>query len=114
MSEQDELERLKRLRDQQVSARDPGAKQRAFDKMVAKRHKDHYLTDVLKDLPYKVRWAFWGVGIGLVMGAGIGFIVDFTFQVHWIVYITLGVMVWGGIAGFIMGQARDSGTEGWR
>ena len=114
MSEQDEIERLKRLRDQQVSARDPGAKQRAFDKMVAKRHKDHYLTDVLKDLPYKVRWAFWGIILGLVMGVFIGLIIDFTFHVQWTGYIAFGVLVWGGIVGYIMGKARDSGTEDWR
>ncbi len=114
MSEQEELERLRRLREQQLGARDPEVKQRAYASRMAKRYKPNYFSDILKDPPYKVRWALGGVVIGFLLGLFIGFIVDYTFQSQWIGYIAFGLLVWGAIVGFIMGRGRDSGNEGWR
>lgn len=69
----DELERLRRLREQQIRARDPKAKERQIQAKVTTRRRRlgrrnasfrYMMRDMLGDLPYK----FWGAIIGALLG----------------------------------------------
>ena len=66
-----EQERLMRLRDAQISARDPLVEKRKFAQMAAererKRDKSVSLTDLWVAIPQAVRSGFVGLLIGLVL-----------------------------------------------
>ncbi|TAK12209.1 MAG: hypothetical protein EPO32_09670 [Anaerolineae bacterium] len=72
MSDQKEVERLKKLRDRQLSARDPNVYERKVQGQIARkagdvRRKQNFWKDSARGLPK----AFWGG----VVGAGLGLIV---------------------------------------
>ncbi len=66
-----EQERLMRLREQQIAARDPLVKERKFNKMAAdrerKRKKGISLKELWTAIPQVVRSAFFGLLIGLLL-----------------------------------------------
>jgi len=66
-----EQERLIRLRDKQISARDPLVKKRKFDQMAAererKRDKSISLAEFWTAIPQVVRSGFFGLLVGLVL-----------------------------------------------
>ena len=83
----DELERLKRLRDQQIRTRfDPNEKKAKYEQISYQKRQGTRVTgrSVLKDIPDKVWWA---------LGAG-------------------GI-VFGLVIGWVLGAARDSGKDDW-
>jgi hypothetical protein len=66
-----EVERLIRLRDKQISARDPLVKERKFDRMAAererKRDKSISLAEFWTAIPQEVRSGFFGLLVGLAL-----------------------------------------------
>jgi len=115
MSEQDEIERLRRLREQQIGARDPTAKARRHYEIVGNRPRPTFsLVEEIKLLPAKVTWVFYGAVIGLIAGIAIGLVVDMMFKFGCAGYLAIFLMLWGGIVGRILGKARDSGREDWQ
>ena len=75
----DEVERLMRLREQQIRAREPTAKHKtpqawgaARRRKLLKRHDSfqYMIKDMLGDMPYK----FWGAIIGAVLGTVISIV----------------------------------------
>jgi hypothetical protein len=111
--QQKEIERLKRLRDQQIKTRyDPNEKKAKFDQISRQRRQGTQVTgrSVLKDIPYKVWWALAG---GLV---GVLFFVIITRLPGLPTYgplIGLGGIVFFTVIGWVMGAARDSGNDDW-
>lgn len=63
-----EQERLKRLRQKQLSARDPHVKQRQFQRTTAERERNrdrsYTLGDFWRDIPLVVRYALGGFLVG--------------------------------------------------
>ena len=115
MSEKDEIERLRRLREQQISARDPRAKARRHYEIVGQRDRPTFsLTEELKHLGAKVTWMFYGAFLGLLAGVAAGLMVDIVLQVTVVEYVAVFFVLLGGVVGRIMGKARDSGSEDWR
>ena len=66
-----EVERLIRLRDKQISARDPLVKKRKFDQMAAERERKRDKSLSLKEfwvaIPQALRSGFWGLLVGLTL-----------------------------------------------
>lgn len=113
MTDQKELERLKRLRDQQISTRyDPDGKKARYEKISVQRRQGSKVTwsSVLKDVPAKVWWSLIGGLIGLVFTL---IILRLPGAPAYAIYIGLGGIVFGLVIGFILGKARDSGKEDW-
>ena len=85
MSEKDEIERLRRLREQQISARDPRAKARRHHEIVGQRERPTFsLTEELKHLGAKVTWMFYGAFLGLLAGVGAVLAVVVAFVSGWL------------------------------
>jgi VIT1/CCC1 family predicted Fe2+/Mn2+ transporter len=81
----DELERLKRLREQQIRARDPKAKEKQIQAKVTSRRRklrrrntsiQYIMRDMLGDLPYK----FWGAIIGALLGTVLSIILALVWE----------------------------------
>jgi hypothetical protein len=103
----DENERIKRIRDRQLSLRDPKAKDNAMQHRIASRYKAEKLTveSVLRDIPG--RW------IGTILGAIIGVIVAIAFNLlvesdaFWIEYVGYFLVLVCIVFGRGLGAAMD-------
>ncbi len=110
-----EVERLRRLREQQISARDPGHADRRREQIVSRRPRETFsVQDELKHLGAKVTWTLWGGVIGLVVGLMFSTILWLTFQVQWGLYVTGATILFCGFLGRLFGGIKDSGHEDWR
>jgi hypothetical protein len=109
----DEIERLKRLRDQQIKTRyDPNEKKAKFEQISYQRRQGTKVTgrSVLKDIPGKVWWVLGGGLIGLV------FFFVITGMPGMPAYgplIGVGGIVFFMVIGWIFGAAHDSGKDDW-
>jgi hypothetical protein len=113
--EQREIERLKRLRAQQINARDPAEKDRRLYRTASKRPRATFtLKNTIESLGARFTWMLWGLGIGLIWGLIVGILIDLTFKSSWAAFMTLGWVVFCGGLGFYFGSLKDSGNEGWR
>lgn len=111
MSKQnDEIERLRRLRERQLQARDPHAKQRKIDRKVATRRrkqKQSFSLRAMLDMPYKWRGAI----IGALLGMGISIVLPMVVKSEWIEIIGLLLVLFLAIIGIVFGQAFDEREE---
>lgn len=114
-NEQREIERVKRLREQQIGARDPRAKdRRLYDKVGSRPRYALTSKEILNLLGARFTWMLWGAGIGLVWGVIVGILLDITFNAHNALFITLGGIFFSGGLGYYFGSLKDSGKEGWK
>ncbi|MBC8336964.1 MAG: hypothetical protein ISR59_13135 [Anaerolineales bacterium] len=98
-----EQERLKRLRDQQLRARDPHVKQRKFQRRTAererKRDNSYTLGDLWKDIPLMVRYLLGG----FLLGGLVILILPLIWDSPWVKIVSfvaaLAIIIFTGILG---------------
>jgi VIT1/CCC1 family predicted Fe2+/Mn2+ transporter len=106
-----EVERLKRLRDQQLKARDPHKKQQKLQHSISTRYRESRepfsLTKIWQEVEQKWR--------GLLIGGFLGFIVlailPSFLESAWAGLIVVGAILFLMLIGFAIGQAADSRDE---
>jgi hypothetical protein len=110
-SRNDEVERLKRIRDQQLQARDPLKKQRKLQHNISRRYRSSrepfsfrkFWTDVDQ------KWR------GLILGGFLGVVILVTLptfiESDMAVLIGAAVFVFLMVMGFMIGQAADARDE---
>jgi hypothetical protein len=108
----DEVDRLVRLRQQQLKARDPHAKQRAIDRKVARRRartrkQPGSYFEVFTDVPRKWQGIVIGLLLGLLVWIGLNLLVS----ASWVDIVGLASVVGLAIIGFYFGQAIDTRDE---
>ncbi len=112
MSNNDEIERIKRIRDRQIGARDPTVKLNKQGRRIATQLRTgsrYSMQDVLKDI--KNAW-IWMVFLG-VMGFLGGLLFMRLVQQWWSPYVVVVLTLAGGLVGRIIGQLIDKGKGGW-
>jgi hypothetical protein len=96
-----EQERLIRLREKQISARDPLVKKRKFDQMAAERERNRdksiSLAEFWTAIPQEIRSGFFGLLVGLAL---LKIVTDI-----WVSPLAMPVMVIVTIASTMMGVA---------
>ena len=106
-----ETDRLQRLRQQQIAARDPRAKQREIDRKVAARRrkpkKQITFQDMLADMSHK--WQ--GVIVGALIGVIVSIVLSLTVEASWVELVGLAAVIVLATLGFILGQAFDAREE---
>ncbi|HZY40373.1 MAG TPA: hypothetical protein VFF59_00070 [Anaerolineae bacterium] len=113
MTDQKEIERIKRIRNQQITVRyDPDEKKARYNKISVQRRQGTKVTtrSVLKDIPNKVWWSLIGGMIGLVFTL---ILLRLPGAPEYALYIGLAGVVFGLVVGFVLGKQRDSGKEDW-
>lgn len=114
-NEQREIERLKRLRDQQISARDPREKDRRRTQITSQRPRTTLtLKQLIAGLGASFTWMLWGAGIGLLWGLLVGVVIDLTLKTQLLLWVTVAAIGLSGGLGFYFGYLRDSGDKGWK
>jgi len=103
-----ELERLRRLRERQLTDRDPLVKQRQFQRTSAQREKrlkqPYSLSKMWKDISYSWKGFFYGV----VLGTLVLLIVPIFWISPWAIPCSASTIVVFAIFGVILGRAIDS------
>ncbi len=113
MPDPNELDRIKRIRDQQIKVRyDPNEKKARYNQISVQWRQGTKITarSVLKDIPDKVWWSLIGGLIGLIFLLVIQRLAG---APAWSSYLGLGAIVFGLVVGFVLGKQRDSGKEDW-
>jgi hypothetical protein len=104
-SEKD-IEWLKRIRENQISQRDPGVKGRQLQQKIIHRYrvrKTVRLGELVGGLSNKLK----GLFIGLLLSFGLWFILALVFQEAWVDIVGLVMMVVFPGFGIIFGNALD-------
>lgn len=108
MSNQNEQERLRRIRDRQIQLRDPKIKDSKVQRSVAKKHRESveafYITKIWTDLPKIIR----GTVIGMLMGLAILLVLPYLFQGVWVDLVGFAAVLILALLGMIFGQALDA------
>jgi hypothetical protein len=103
-----ELERLKRLRERQLTDRDPHVKQRQFQRMSSQREKrlrkPYSLGKMWKDVPH----AWKGFFYGLLAGTAVLLIVPMFWLSPWAVPCSVAATVIFAMLGVLFGRAIDT------
>ena len=112
MSNKDkELERLMRLREQQIRTRDPHAKGRELHGRLAERGRRHRkpvtlqgtLQEMLTDIPGKWQGAIIGGTLGLV----ISIVLAVAVGAYWVALVGLAATIVLAIVGYFLGTSFD-------
>jgi ElaB/YqjD/DUF883 family membrane-anchored ribosome-binding protein len=104
----DEVERLKRIRDRQIGLRDPQTKQQRIQHGIAKRRqkavKKFSTREVMREIPHKAK----GTIIGAVIGILILVLLPMFVESEWTDIIGIMSIVLLSIFGFLFGRALDT------
>lgn len=103
-----EHERLKRLRERQLTDRDPLVKQRQFQRTTAQkerkvRGKRYSLGEAWRTIPHIYRSPF----IGLIFGAVVIFLLPMVWISEWALWVGLAVTFFFVLIGLLVGRALD-------
>jgi hypothetical protein len=106
---QDEIERLKRIRDRQIAARNPEKdEQKHYARIRSQGRPDRrQLTfQQLLDLAgSRLTWSLGGMAFGLAFGIFSALLVP-----AWGLYLLSGATAIGLVMGFVLGAVRDKGS----
>jgi Flp pilus assembly protein TadB len=107
-----EQERLKRLRERQLTDRDPLVKQRDFQRTTAQKErkaskKRYTLGEAWRTIPNIYRSTF----IGLILGLGVMFVLPMLWKSEWAFWVAVGVAVFAIFIGLLAGRAQDIRDE---
>jgi hypothetical protein len=115
-SERDEIERIRRIRERQLRARDPLAREREWQQNIARRQQKGKITfwDVLANIPAK----WWGMILGALVGFVLALVLDRVLHVRlvnvdafWVEYMWYALIFFGIVMGRGLAMAIDWGEE---
>lgn len=109
--QEDEIQRLIRIRDQQVQARDPLKKQKRLNREVARRHRqaagsfsyDRTIGEMFSSLSHRLRGGIYG----LLLGTAATVVITLTIQESWAPVAGLVLFFLFPLVGLIIGAAFD-------
>lgn len=104
MSDKNEIDRLERLREQQLRARDPKKKDRQQARMISekyRRRKKLTLGDIVKE----IRGGWWGILVGGLVGAALGLLLQRQLDTSSLVLYLLILI--GIVVGRVVGMVAD-------
>jgi uncharacterized protein YacL len=108
---ENDVDRFRRIRDQQLRARDPQTKDRKLQHSIAgkyRRTREPFdLKRVIRDVPHK--WK--GVIIGALIGLLIFVFLPYVVKVAWVELIGIMAILFCILLGFAIGQAADARDE---
>jgi hypothetical protein len=109
MGDQDEIERIRRIREEQIRARDPRKKEAKLQQKMDTRltYAEVSWEEILKDIP--VKW--WGTIIGGVIGLIVGIVLNMAIGATWTQYALLVTTLAGVALGRGLGMAMDWSDE---
>ncbi len=111
MSHQDEIERIKQLRDRQLAARDPLAHDNRLQHKISQQHRHHRKIVTFNDVLERIPWKVWGAMVGALAGLVVWVVLTLVWESSWVDLIGIAGAVILAITGVIIGQAFDVRDE---
>jgi len=103
-----ELEHLKRIRDQQIAARDPGKKQRKLQKTITYKHRRRAQSfsfgNMWAEVPSRWKGTLFGSIFGVIAIVVLPLVMD-PILATWVGFGLLGFLV---LMGFFIGRSKDA------
>ncbi len=103
-----DVDRLRRLRDSQLRARDPLTKQRKLDHTIATKHRQARSAfscgRIWGEIPHQWR----GLLVGGLLGLGALFLVPALIPESWGMCLGVGALPFGALLGFMIGRYEDA------
>jgi len=119
MSDREEIERIRRIRERQLAARDPTSAERRLHQEIAARRKPKKITfwDVMQNIPAK----WWGMILGGIVGFILALILDQILQIQipnvkgfWVEYMWYSLVFAGIAVGRGLAMAMDWSEDDYR
>jgi uncharacterized protein YacL len=110
-NQENEVERLKRIRDKQLQARDPQKKVRKTQHHIAVRYRSSRKPETAKSIVSDIPKKWMGFVIGLFLGFFVLILLPLFVESTSTDLIGIGVMVVLAFLGFAVGQAADTKAE---
>ena len=107
----DEVERLKRIRDKQIQARDPQKKQRKLQHNISKRYRSSRETFSFKKFWIGAEHKWRGIIIGAFLGAIVLVALPTFVESDLAGLVSIAVFVFLMVMGYMIGQAADTRDE---
>jgi hypothetical protein len=111
MSNRDEIERIQRIRDQQIRARDPRSRDRKRHQRVGARYREEAFSfqDLLRSIPTK----WWGMIVGGIIGLVFAIVLNKLVETEasWMEYVWYVIVLFGVALGRGVGAAMDWSEE---
>lgn len=108
MSREDEVDRIRRIRDRQIHMRDPQIQQKKLQKNIASRRRSRLesfkFTRLFSDLPKLITGTLAGMLVGLVVLV----VLPYVLRTDWVDYLSLGILVITTFMGAAFGRAIDA------
>ena len=108
MARDDEVERIRRIRDRQIQLRDPQIKQNKLQKKIYTRRRSRIeafdITRIFTELPKVITGTLLGMLIGLLVMV----ILPYLVKTDWVNYLSLGILVFTTFMGTAFGRAIDA------
>lgn len=113
MSNQNDIERIRRLRERQLQARDPKKKQREHERRVS--HKFEQKNDTLFEMLRQIPITWWGTILGGMLGFVIALVFDQVLKIRpipqidafWTEYLWYMLVFVGIAVGRLLGAVLD-------
>ena len=110
----DEIERIQRIRERQIKARDPRAHHRKHQQKVSARYTEPTFSfqDLLKSIPAK----WWGMIIGGIIGLVFAIVLNKVIETEasWMEYVAYVIVLAGIVLGRGVGMAMDWSEEDYK
>jgi len=107
-ADKSEQERLRRIRQQQLSARDPGRKQRKVQQTITHKHRRRTQSfsfgQMWAEVPYRWKGAFFGFIFGVIAI----FVLPLVMDPDWATKVGFGMLFFMGLMGFMIGRSKDA------
>lgn len=108
MSQNDEIERIRRIRDRQIQLRDPSVEQKRVQREISKKRRSSVekfsFGAIFGDIPKMIT----GTLIGMLIGIMILIILPYIFDGTWVDLVGIGATAFGTVFGFFFGRALDA------
>lgn len=111
--QEDERQRLQRLREQQLKNRDPTAKKTQQYQRTVSRYRSHQKKTTARRIISELPAKFWYMVIGTLLGAILALVLNIFFTEPWVKTASWLFVLFGLVAGRVMGAVRDWGDEDW-
>jgi VIT1/CCC1 family predicted Fe2+/Mn2+ transporter len=108
MADKSDLERLRRIRQQQLAARDPRKKQDKLQKTISHKHRSHSQSFSIGTMWAEVPNRWKGAFFGCIFGVIAIFVLPLVTDAEWATTVGFVLLFFLGVMGFLVGRSKDA------
>jgi VIT1/CCC1 family predicted Fe2+/Mn2+ transporter len=107
-ADKSELERLRRIRQQQLAARDPSKKQNKVQQTITHKHRSHAQSFSIGTMWAEVPNRWKGAIFGSIFGVITIFVLPLVTDAEWATTVGFVLLFFIALMGFLVGRSKDA------